>query len=89
MASGPDTKVGIKVQAASPPPYDHITALRPHVQQPTVADLLGCKLDARWRHSGGKALDQPTMLLDSDVSSPSTGGSCREKGGSKEYISSA
>ena len=40
--SGPDTKVGVKVQAASRPPYDHPTALKPHVQQPTVVVLFRC-----------------------------------------------
>ena len=45
-ASGPHTKVGVKAQAASRPPYDHPTASKPHVEQPTEAYLLGCKLGA-------------------------------------------
>ena len=45
-ASGPDITVGVKVQAASRPPYDYPTALKPHVQQPTVATLRICKLGA-------------------------------------------
>ena len=44
--SGTDTKVGVIIQAASRPAYDHSTAVKPHVQEPAVAALLGCKLDA-------------------------------------------
>ena len=66
-ASGRDNIVGVKVQAASRPPYDHPMALKPHGQQPTVADLLCCKWGTWWRHSGGKALDQPTMSMDTSA----------------------
>ena len=65
-ASGADTKVGVNALAASRPPYDHPAALKPYVQQPPVAALLGCKLDARWRQGGGKPLDQPTMSMHSN-----------------------
>ena len=46
-ASGSDTKVGVKVQAASRPLYDHPTGPKPHVLQPAMADLLGCILGTR------------------------------------------
>ena len=45
-ASGPDTKVGVKFLTPSRPPYDCPTALKRHVEQPTLAAVLGSNLGA-------------------------------------------
>ena len=45
-ASGPDTKVGVKFLTPSRPPYDCRTALKRHVEQPTLAAVLGSNLGA-------------------------------------------